>query len=181
MYKYSIIERIPDCHHYYELFRQCTWLHGRYRPTILCKENRGHSLRGVLLRFRWISIICLVKLNHAVPLSATSLSRQRTFSAGLLIGLIIARFVSNYRTLSASCARTQSISVCKMPRGDQNHVPPHHHHQFAITSSVEISHIACSRIMNSYCGYRKTETESFMPVTTILSYRYIKKLNLHCL
>lgn len=122
MYKYSIIERIPDCHHYYELFGQCTWLHRTYRPTTVCKENRGHSLRGGLLRFRWISIICLLKLNHAVPLSATSLSRQRTFSADLLIGLIVARFVSNYRTFSGSCGRTQSISVRKMSRGDQNHV-----------------------------------------------------------
>lgn len=50
-----------------------------------------------------------------------SLGEQRTFSAGLLIGLIIARFVSNYRTRSGSCARRQSIPMRKMSRGAQNH------------------------------------------------------------
>lgn len=57
---------------------------------------------------------------HASSLCASFLGGQRAFIAGLLIGLIIARFVSNYHTYTGSCARRQFSPTRKMTRRAPN-------------------------------------------------------------
>ena len=77
-------------------------------------EQRNQGVR-LMLRCECIYIICLcfffvTIITPKLCVKGSSLGGQRTFIAGLLIGLIIARFVSNYRTFSGSCAPRQSHS-----------------------------------------------------------------------